>query len=154
MYRKRRKKLNNNIMKTLKTMMMGLALMLACGVANAAPITHHNPGKDEVVDTYMNAVVHGDMKGVSAAIDDEAQFYTMHSDRVSQMNKGQILDYLKANPAAQQDCNSTSTVLQDTDEMYVKKVDVKYEGVMRTDVITAERAGSGWKITKVETSFK
>jgi hypothetical protein len=142
-------------MKTLKAMMMGLALMLACGVASATPITHHNSGgKDEIVDTYMNAVIRGDLNGISAAIDDDAQFYTMHSDRVSQLNKNQMLSYLKANPAVQQDCNCTGTVLQDSDDMYIKKMDVKYEGVTRTDVITAQRAGDGWKITKVETSFK
>jgi len=141
-------------MKTLKAMMMGLALMLALGVANATPITHHNSGKDEVVDTYMNAVVRGDMTGIAAAIDDDAQFYTMHSDRVSQQSKGQVLAYMKANPAVSQDCNCTGTVLQDEDDVYVKKVDVKYEGVTRTDVITAQRIGDGWKITKVETSFK
>ena len=141
-------------MKTLKAMMTGLALTLAIGVANATPITHHNPGKDEIADTYMNAVIRGDMNGVAKAIDNDAQFYTMHSDRVSQLSKGQLLAYLKANPAVEQDCNCTDTVLQDDDDVYVKKVDVKYEGVTRTDVITEQRAGDGWKITKVETSFK
>ena len=47
-------------MKTLKAIMMGLALTLAIGVANAAPKTHHtSPSKDEVIDTYLNAIVHG-----------------------------------------------------------------------------------------------
>ena len=142
-------------MKTLKAIMMGLALTLAIGVANAAPKTHHtSPTKDEVIDTYLNAIVHGNTDKIGEAIDDDAQFYTVHSDRVSQLNKGQMVAYLKANPAVSQDCNCTGTVLQDNDDVYVKKVDVKYEGVTRTDVITAQRAGDGWKITKVETSFK
>ena len=38
--------------------------------------------------------------------------------------------------------------------MKVIKVDMKYSDFTRTDVITAEHAGHGWKITKVETSFK
>jgi len=142
-------------MKTLKAMMMGLALTLALGVANAAPKTHHNsPTKDEVIDTYLNAVVHGNTDGINNAIDDDAQFYTFHSDRVSQLNKGQMVAYLKANPAVSQDCQCSSTVLQDTDDIFVKKEEIKYDGVTRTDVITAQRAGDGWKITKVETSFK
>ena len=142
-------------MKTLKAMMMGLALTLALGVANAAPKTHHNsPTKDEVIDTYLNAVVHGNTDGINNVIDDDAQFYTVHSDRVSQLNKGQMVAYLKANPAVSQDCKCSSTVLQDADDIFVKKEDIKYEGVTRTDVITAQRVGDGWKITKVETSFK
>ncbi|MBS1528822.1 MAG: nuclear transport factor 2 family protein [Bacteroidetes bacterium] len=141
-------------MKTLKATMTGLALILAGSIAGAAPITHHNQTKDEVADTYMNAVMHGDMNGVSGAIDNDAQFYTMHSARVSQLSKSQMLAYLKANPAVDQDCNASDAVLQDSDDVYVKKVDVKYEGVTRTDVITEQRTGDGWKITKVETSFK
>jgi hypothetical protein len=142
-------------MKTLKTMMMGLALTLALGVANAAPKTHHNgPTKDEVIDTYLNAVVHGSTEGINKAIDDDAQFYTVHSNRVSQLNKGQMIAYLKANPAVSQDCQCSGTILQDTDDTFVKKEEIKYNGVTRTDVITAQRAGDGWKITKVETSFK
>ncbi|MGZ3777504.1 MAG: hypothetical protein ACXVI9_07915, partial [Mucilaginibacter sp.] len=62
-------------MKTLKAIMMGLALTLTIGVANAAPKTHHNLTKDEVVDTYTNAVVRGDLNGIDNAIDDNAQFY-------------------------------------------------------------------------------
>jgi hypothetical protein len=142
-------------MKTLKAMTMGLALTLAIGVASAAPKTHHNsPTKDEVIDTYLNAVVHGNLDGINKAIDDDAQFYTVHSNRVSLVNKSQMIAYLKANTAVSQDCDCTGTVLQDTDDTFVKKEEIKYDGVTRTDVITAQRAGDGWKITKVETSFK
>src|SRR5579863_2113236 len=123
-------------MKTLKTMMMGLALTLALGVAGAAPKTHHtSPTKDEVIDTYVNAVVRGNTDGINNAIDDDAQFYTVHSDRVSQLNKGQMIAYLKANPGVDQDCQCSSTVLQDTDDTFVKKEEIRYNGVTRTDVI-------------------
>jgi hypothetical protein len=141
-------------MKTLKAMMMGLALLVFCGVANAGVKVSHNPTKDEVVDTYVNAVTKGDLSGIDNAIDEDAQFNTMRGDHVNTLNKGQLLDYLKDNANTKQDCKCTSSVMLDTDDKYVKKVVMQYGDITRTDLVTAERAGEGWKITKVETSFK
>ena len=141
-------------MKTLKAMMIGLALLLVCGLANAAKPAYHNPTKDEVIDTYLNAVVHGNLDGIDNAIADEALFNTVRGERTTTLNKGQLIDYLKASAGAQQDCKFTATVVQDTDDTFVKKVEMNYGDFTRTDVITVQPAGNGWKITKVQTSFK
>lgn len=140
-------------MKTLKAMMMGLALLLVCSFSQAAPIGHGN-SKDEVIDTYLNAIVHGKLDGVSDAIDADAQFYMKRGERVNTLTKAQIMDGLKASANIEQDCQCTKTVMQDDDQKKVMKVDMKYADYTRTDVITAEPIGAGWKITKVETSFK
>jgi len=134
-------------------MIMGLSLLLVCGISQAAPTGHGN-SKDEVIDTYLNAIVHGKLDGVSDAIDDDAQFNMKRGERVNMLTKSQIMDGLKANANIEQDCKCTKSVLQDDDAKKVMKVDMQYADYTRTDVITAERAGSGWKITKVETSFK
>ena len=142
-------------MKTLKAMVMGLALLLVCGVSQAAPVTSHNiTTKDGVVDAYVNAVVHGKIDGFSDLIDDDAQFNMKRGSSVNTLNKPQVLDGLKLNENIEQDCQCTKTVMQDSDDMSVIKVDMKYNDFTRTDVITAQRAGNWWKITKVETSFK
>jgi hypothetical protein len=141
-------------MKTLRAMAMGLALLLVCGASQAALISHSNSTKDEVIDTYLNAVMHGKLNGISEAIDDDAQFDMKRGSSVSTLSKPQILDALKSGENVEQDCQCTKTVLQSDDEKSVVKVDMKYNDFTRTDVITAQRAGNGWKITKVETSYK
>lgn len=141
-------------MKTLKAMMMGLALLLVCGISQAAPISHGNSTKDQVIDTYLNAVVHGKLDGVSDVIDDDAQFAIKRGERINTLTKAQIMDGLKANANVEQDCQCTKSVMQDDDLKKVLKVDMKYADYTRTDIITAEPVGAGWKVTKVETSFK
>ena len=133
---------------------MGLALLLVCGASQATSLKSHGNSKDEVIDTYLEAVVHGKLNGLSDAIDDEAQFNMKRGDRVNTLTKSQVIDALKASQNIDQDCQCTKTVMRDDDDAKVLKVDMKYSDFTRTDVITAERAGSGWKITKVETSFK
>ena len=141
-------------MKTLKAMMMGLALLLICGISQAAPIGHGNSTRDQVIETYLNAVVHGKLDGVSDVIDDDAQFAIKRGERINTLTKAQIMDGLKANANVEQDCQCTKSVMQDDDLKKVLKVDMKYADYTRTDIITAESVGAGWKVTKVETSFK
>jgi len=133
---------------------MGLALLLVCGISQAAPTGHGNSSKDQVIDTYLNAIVHGKLDGVSDAIDDDAQFYMKRGERVNTLSKSQIMDALQSNANVEQDCQCAKSVLQDDDLKKVMKVDMKYADYTRTDIITAEPIGGGWKITKVETSFK
>ena len=147
---------NTDIMKALKAMMIGLALMAVCGFANATTKTTNdvNTTKQEVLDTYMNALVHGNLDGISAAIDDNAKFYVVQGVRVHASDKKQVLDYLKSNANIDQNCKCSSSTLSQDDNTLVQKVEMKFKEITRTDVITAQRSDDGWKITKVETSFK
>jgi len=155
MYRNQILTFNTDIMKTLKAMMIGLALVAVCGFANAAPKTADpDATKQEVMDTYMNALVHGNLDGISNAIDNDARFYVVQGVRVRTVDKKQAMEYLKTNANIDQDCECTSTVLHEDDNTMVQKVEMKYKEITRTDVVTAQRSDDGWKITKVETSFK
>lgn len=141
-------------MKTLKAMVMGLALLLVCAVSQAAPAAGHNLSKDEVLNTYLNAVVHGKTAGIDDAIDDDATFYMKRGDNVNTLTKSQIISALKANENIEQDCQCAKTVLQNDDDVSKVKVEMKYKDFTRIDVITASRDGKTWQITSVETSYK
>jgi hypothetical protein len=133
---------------------MGLALLIVCGVANASTkATHGNLTKEEVIDTYLNAVVHGKLTGIESAIDDDAQFNMTRGENVNTLSKKQMLAALKASENIEQDCKCTNKIVQDDDDTVIRKVEMKYGDFTRTDVITAQRSGNNWKITKVETSY-
>lgn len=141
-------------MKTLKSIVMGFALLIICGAANAANKTNDKgPGKDEVIDTYLNAVVHGKLDGIDKAIDDGAHFNMTRGDNVNSLSKQQLLRSLKSTENIEQDCKCTSSVVRDENDICVRKVQMNYGDFTRTDLITAEREGKGWKITKVDISY-
>ncbi|HVW14606.1 MAG TPA: hypothetical protein VHB54_12300 [Mucilaginibacter sp.] len=144
-------------MKTFRSIALGLAMLVSGSTVYAASVTHHEISKDEVVGTYINAIVHGsNLKDADQAIADDAQFFTIRGTgtRVDALTKKQVMDYLKSNASLNENCECTSTMLKDDDNTFVEKVQMKYKTVTRTDVITAERDGNDWKITKVETSYK
>lgn len=134
--------------------MLGLSLLLICNFAKAFSKFTSSPGKKEIMDTYLNAVIHGKIAGLENAIDDEVTFDIKRGVYVNTLSKNQLLKSLKSLENIEQDCQYTKTVLQDDDEKSILKVDMKYNDFTRTDVITAQHTGNEWKITKVETSFK
>ncbi|MDB5123050.1 MAG: nuclear transport factor 2 family protein [Mucilaginibacter sp.] len=141
-------------MKTVKTMLMGLALLFAFGTAGAATPSGSKPTKDDVFNTYLNAIVHGKLNGIDDAIDNDAEFNYIRGDNVNRITKQQVINALKSDENVEQNCQCTRSVVQDSDDLSTLKVEMKYAGFTRVDVITAQRAGNGWKITKVDTSYK
>jgi hypothetical protein len=142
-------------MKNFKATMMVLVLLLVGGASQAASAKDHDRAtKDEVINTYLNAVVHGKLAGIDNAIDNDAEFHMTRGESVKTFNKEQILLSLKGSENTEQQCECTKSVVRDNDDAKTLKVDMKYSDFTRTDLITAERSGKDWKITKVETSFK
>jgi hypothetical protein len=141
-------------MKTLKSIMMGLALLLVCNISKAAGSNYKGVSKDDAINTYLNAVVHGKLAGVEDVIADGVQFNMIRGDKVTTMNKEQLIGSLKAGENTEQDCKCSKSVVQDNDDATVTKVEMKYTDFTRIDVITTQKVGNGWKITKVDTSFK
>ena len=143
-------------MKTLKFFTMALATLLVCFTANAAKTSgHKNLEKDEVITAYVNAITKGSTDGLENAIDDNAQFDMKRGNAVNTVNKEQMLAYLKSIPALGTDCKCTNTVIKDEgDGSAIIKVDMAYNNVVRSNVITVERRFGSWKIVRVDTSFK
>jgi hypothetical protein len=138
----------------LKAIMVTLALSLVCGFSHASPKPDHELTKEKVIDTYLNAVVHGNLDNINGIIDDNARFYIQRNVRVLVAGKSQMLDYLKGNAHVERNCCYSAAVLQKGDNFLVEKVEMKYADVICTEVITAQLSDTGWKITRVEASFK
>jgi hypothetical protein len=140
-------------MKNLKSIMLGLALLVVCGMAKAAGNTA--PGKltkIDVLNIYMNAAVHGKMEGLEKVLAEDVQYNTTRGEKTITANKKEMLDAFKAGENIEQSCKCNTTTLQDDDENLVVKVEMKYDGYTRTNLITIVNKGYGWEITKVSTS--
>jgi hypothetical protein len=94
------------------------------------------------------------LNGIDKAIDDNARFYVQRGVRVLASDKSEVMNYLKTNANVDRDCVYDNTVLDQGNNFVVEKVEMKFKELTRTDVITAQRSDDGWKITKVETSYK
>jgi hypothetical protein len=136
--------------------MVGAVLLLfICQNLSASTLPKRSDlSKYRAVNIYINAVVHGKPNGITDAIDDDAFFNIQHGSKANVAYKPQLLYALRWTENTEQKCKYTKSIVWEDENLSIQKLSMKFPDFTRTDVITLQRAGSGWKITKVETSFK
>jgi hypothetical protein len=141
-------------MKTLKSILAGVALLFVCIAANAA-VKHVSPNlsKDDVVNMYINAIANGKTDNLDKAFDDNLQFNLQRGENVQTLDKDQLLSYLKGNTVSATPVNTTTDIMQEDDASEKLKIQFKYDGYTRTDVVVLNKT-FGWQITNVSSSFK
>jgi hypothetical protein len=140
-------------MKNLKTIMLGLAMLVVAVAAKATA----NPlfgklSKTDVLNIYMNAAAHGKIDGLEKVLADDVQYNITRGDRTSSIDKKQMMEYFKAGQNVEQNCKCSTSTIEDTDERLVVKFDMKFDGYTSTHVVTIVNKGYGWEISKVDTS--
>jgi hypothetical protein len=137
-------------MKTVKSIVLGLALLVVSTIANAANKPAAVLTKNDVLNIYVNAVVHGKLDGLEAVLDNNIKFITQRGDNEVILNKKSVLESLKASENMEQGCTYTTTIVKDTKNGMIVKLEMKYGDYVRTNLITISTSRADFKITKVE----
>jgi|GEM_PF-867873 hypothetical protein len=139
-------------MKTLKALLLGLTLLVACTFANAS--TKPAPAvltKNDVLNIYVNAVVHGKIDGLENVLSKDVKFTMYRGEKEFNLDKNQLLASFKASENIEQACTYVTSVMDETDKNMVVKVILRYDGYVRTNLITISLDHADFKITKIET---
>jgi hypothetical protein len=140
-------------MKTLKSMMLGLAMIVVCGAVKANTNDNGDLTKTHAINTYVAAMTQGKLSGLNDVLDKSAAFSMVRGKKVLSFDKKQMLDYLQANKNTEQVCTTSTSVVQNDPNIAIVKVDMKYDNFTRSNYITIANTGSGWKITNVYSVF-
>jgi hypothetical protein len=135
-------------MKILKSMMLGLALVIACTAAKA----DGKPTKAEVLNIFMDASAHGKMDKFEDVLAKDLEYNIQRGERTIKTDKKQMVDFYKANQNVEQNCKCTTSTVEDNDRYMVVKMEMKYDTYTRVNVVTIMDTVSGWKVTKVNTA--
>jgi len=141
-------------MKTLKSITLGLILLTIFGTAKASNKPAVVLTKDYVINTYIDALSHGKMTGVKDILDANAKFSMMRGDKVINYTRAQMLGFMQENHDIEQKCTVTTSEMESNYNTSVVKVDMKYNGFVRSNFVTITNTSKGWKITNVYSVFK
>jgi len=136
-------------MKTLKLTIAVMALLFVGITANAAS----KISKNDVVDLYISAIANGKTDGLDGILDNEMQFQTKRGEKITTIDKNTFLDFLEKNGTSGTPLNTSTTVIQQDDNMQKIKVDFKYDGFVRSDILTLSHT-TGWMITNITSTTK
>jgi len=141
-------------MKTIKTIVAALLLVVTFGAAKANTIDNEILTVNHAVNTYVNAMTHGQVSDLANVIDANAKFTMLRGKKMLSFNKADILGSVQENENVDQDCKTTTTVRESNSDLTVVKVDMKYAGFTRSNYVTLANTADGWKITNVYSVFK
>ena len=141
-------------MKTLKSILLGLALMVVCGAVKANNTDEGKLTQNHAINTYVDAMTRGKLQGLNEVLDQSAQFSMLRGKTVLSFSKKQMLDYLQANKNTEQTCTITTSIVESNANVAVVKVDMKFDGFVRSNYVTIANTGNGWKITNVYSVFE
>jgi hypothetical protein len=142
-------------MKTLKSILAALALIIVCGVAKANVTTEgDNLTRNFAINTYVDAMTRGKVQGFGDVVDQSAKFNLLRGKNVLSFTKGEMIESIKANKNTEQNCTTSTTIMESNSDMAVVKVDMQFDGFVRTNYVTVANTGKGWKITNVYSVFK
>lgn len=142
-------------MKTLKSIVLGLALLVVGSAAKAIPYGDgDNLTKTFAINTYVDAMTRGKLQGLNDVVDQNAKFSLLSGKKIVSFTRDEIFQSLRINKNVEQDCTTSTTIIQSNSDITVVKVDMQYERFVRSNYVTIANTGKGWKITNVYSVFK
>ena len=83
-------------MKTLRTLMIGVALFTVCTAAKATFHTDEaNMSKNFAINTYIDAMTRGKANGMNEVLDPSVKFTMLRGKKVISFSKKEVLENLK-----------------------------------------------------------
>jgi hypothetical protein len=145
--------LKNIIMKTLKSLIMSFALLVICVAANANNKPNQALTRDHAINVYVDAMTHGKLDGLNTVLDESVEFSMLRGNTVLSFSRKEMLDYFQSNKNIEEPCTTTTSIVENHANVEVVEVDMKFNGFVRTNMVTISDTGDGWKITKVYSTF-
>lgn len=133
--------------------MLGLAMLALGATVKANTNDNSKLTQTYAVNTYVDAMTRGRLSGLNDVVDNSASFSTVRGKQVLSFGKKQMLDYFKTNRNTEQQCTTSTSVVESTASIAIVKVDMKYDNFTRSNYVTIANTGNGWKITNVYSVF-
>ncbi|MDT3402784.1 nuclear transport factor 2 family protein [Mucilaginibacter terrae] len=141
-------------MKTLKSIVLGVALLVSANIVKADEPAVAKLTKSFAIDAYVNSTTLGQNADLNNVVDNNAKFNILRGKQVVSFTKGDMIKFSKENKNVRQDCKTSVTEVESNDDMSIVKVDMNYGTFTRTNYVTIANTGDGWKITNVYSVFK
>jgi len=141
-------------MKTLKTIVLGMILLTAFGIAKANTKNDDDVlSQNYAINTFIDALTNGKIDGLNNVLDKTMSFNTLRGKTVQTFTKSEMLGDLQNSKNIKLNCTTSVSVIENNSKVEVVKVDIKYHGFTRSNLLTVANTGNGWKIVNVYTMY-
>ncbi|OOG16354.1 hypothetical protein BWD42_21705 [Sphingobacterium sp. CZ-UAM] len=108
---------------------------------------------DFALEHYVAVTTEGESAGVEQLF--AADFsQKIQSSNAQNLSREAVVKSLKRQKGEKLNCEVKTQVLEESADYRIAKVTLKFEGFTKTDLVTLEREGSCWKVSKSINSYK
>ncbi|MNG80588.1 hypothetical protein D3C87_511140 [compost metagenome] len=108
---------------------------------------------DFALEHYVAVTTEGESAGVEQLF--AADFnQKVQASNAQSHSRGAVVKSLKKQKDERLNCLVSTDILEESADYMVAKVTLKFEDFTKTDLVTLERVGSDWKISKSINSYK
>jgi len=108
---------------------------------------------DLALDHYVAVTTAGESAGVEQLFAEDFNQKIQASNAQSN-SRSEVVKLLKKQKGEKLNCTVSTDILEESADYMVAKVTLKFENFTKTDLVTLERVGNDWKVSKSINSYK
>ena len=108
---------------------------------------------DLALDHYVAVTTEGESVGVEQLFAEDFNQKIQASNAQSN-SRSAVVKLLKKQKGEKLNCTVSTDILEESADYMVAKVTLKFENFTKTDLVTLERVGNDWKVSKSINSYK
>ena len=108
---------------------------------------------DFALDHYVAVTTEGESAGVEQLFAEDFNQKIQASNAQSN-SRSEVVKLLKKQKGEKLNCTVSTDILEESADYMVAKVTLKFENFTKTDLVTLERVGNDWKVSKSINSYK
>jgi len=108
---------------------------------------------DLALDQYVAVMTEGESAGVEQLFAEDFN-QKIQATNAQSNSRSEVIKSLKKQKSEKLNCTVSTDIIEESADYMVAKVTLKFENFTKTDLVTLERVGNDWKVSKSINSYK
>ena len=108
---------------------------------------------DLALDHYVALTTEGESAGVEQLFAEDFN-QKIQASNAQNHSRSAVVKLLKKQKGEKLNCTVSTDIIEESADYMVAKVTLKFENFTKTDLVTLERVGNDWKVSKSINSYK
>jgi Putative lumazine-binding len=121
--------------------------------AKATKVNVNLSTSDLALDHYVAVTTEGESAGVEQLFAEDFN-QKIQAANAQSNSRSEVVKSLKKQKGEKLNCTVSTDIIEESADYMVAKVTLKFENFTKTDLITLERVGNDWKVSKSTNSYK
>lgn len=141
-------------MKTLKKSILTFSfLFAACFLVKAELPNKAEKNANDVLVKYIENTTTGQIHDFKELLGDDFKQYIDCDKKPLNYNKKQFMNYLKSSKNVIFNCQTEYSLVEETNDFVIAKVDMKFPTFTKTNFVTLSNTKDGWKISNISVHY-